>query len=203
VSDGSVAAQVRGLIPCYRFRFHCSSHPHRLYCFAMLPSAAIMSRAQYLMRRLRQSSSPLVSSPRHIAHGSPGELAEQTMGARRKQAAGLIIGNEILNGKTLDTNTQVLALFLYSRGITLARCETLPDDIPTIRRAISRLGATHDYVFTSGGIGPTLDDITYEVCACRTRCYSSFSKKWRHLELGRIGDADFNYLSNLNLFGSG
>jgi Probable molybdopterin binding domain len=160
-------------------------------------------RAQFLMRRSRQSFSRLVRSSQQIACGSPEELAGQTMGTRRKQAAGLIIGNEILNGKTLDTNTQVLAQFLYARGISLARCETLPDDIPTVRKAVSRLGATHDYVFTSGGIGPTLDDITYEVCARRKRCCSSFSRKTASPGVGRIGDADFNNLSNLNLFDSG
>jgi molybdenum cofactor synthesis domain-containing protein len=89
----------------------------------------------------------------------------QPYSRRRKQAAGLIIGNEILNGKTLDTNTQVLAQFLYARGINLARCETIPDDVPTIRKAVSRLASAHDYVFTSGGIGPTLDDVTYQVCS--------------------------------------
>jgi molybdenum cofactor synthesis domain-containing protein len=88
----------------------------------------------------------------------------QPCSRRRKQAAGLVIGNEILNGKTLDTNTQVLAQFLFARGITLARCETIPDDVPTIRKAVSRLASGHDYVFTSGGIGPTLDDVTYQVC---------------------------------------
>lgn len=81
---------------------------------------------------------------------------------RRRTAAGLVIGNEILNGKTLDTNTQTLAKTLFQRGIVLARCETIPDDFDTIRTSLSRLAQAHDYVFTSGGIGPTLDDITYK-----------------------------------------
>jgi molybdenum cofactor synthesis domain-containing protein len=79
----------------------------------------------------------------------------------RPRAAALVIGNEILSGRTLDTNTQVLAQFLFARGVSLVRAETIGDEIPTIRKVASRLAATHDYVFTSGGIGPTLDDVTY------------------------------------------
>lgn len=76
----------------------------------------------------------------------------------RRRAAGLVIGNEILNGSTLDTNTQVLGQFLFQRGVRLARVETVEDDKDVISEAAAKLAATHDYVFTSGGIGPTLDD---------------------------------------------
>jgi molybdopterin-biosynthesis enzyme MoeA-like protein len=81
---------------------------------------------------------------------------------KRKTASALVIGNEILNGKTLDTNSQVLAQFLFGRGVVLKCIETIPDDVRTITRSVSRLASTHDYVFTSGGIGPTLDDVTYQ-----------------------------------------
>lgn len=91
---------------------------------------------------------------------SPWACAPPSKGPRRRAAA-LVIGNEILNGSTLDTNTQTLAKFLFARGVTLARTETIPDDASTITKTTARLAAQHDYVFTSGGIGPTLDDITY------------------------------------------
>ncbi|KAI0566506.1 hypothetical protein FGB62_7g672 [Gracilaria domingensis] len=81
---------------------------------------------------------------------------------RRKTAAALIIGDEILSGKTLDTNTQTLARHLVDRGVDLLKTETIQDDIGTICETVRRLAGDHDMVFTSGGIGPTLDDVTYE-----------------------------------------
>ncbi|KAA8499823.1 Uncharacterized protein FVE85_7408 [Porphyridium purpureum] len=82
-----------------------------------------------------------------------------------KTAAALIIGNELLNGKVQDTNTRFLASRLYDRGVKLMRVEIIPDDYDEIAEAVTRLSAKSDYVFTSGGIGPTLDDITYEAIA--------------------------------------
>lgn len=79
----------------------------------------------------------------------------------RKSAAALIIGDEILSGKTLDTNTKTLAEFLVSHGIRLEKTETIRDEISTIARSVRQLSKSHDMVFTSGGIGPTLDDMTY------------------------------------------
>lgn len=87
------------------------------------------------------------------------------MSIPRKSAAALIIGDEILSGKTLDRNTQELAKFLYAQGVTLSRTETIPDDVPTISSCVRSLSASHDLVFTSGGIGPTPDDMTYEAVA--------------------------------------
>jgi molybdenum cofactor synthesis domain-containing protein len=84
---------------------------------------------------------------------------------KRKTAAALVIGNEILNGKTLDTNTQVLAQFLFKRGVVLKCAETIQDDPRSITRSVARLASTHDFVFSSGGIGPTLDDVTYQSIA--------------------------------------
>ncbi|PXF43070.1 hypothetical protein BWQ96_07217 [Gracilariopsis chorda] len=80
----------------------------------------------------------------------------------RKSAAALIIGDEILSGKTLDTNTQTLAKHLVRMGVTLQKTETIRDSVDIISEAVKRLSESHDMVFTSGGIGPTLDDLTYE-----------------------------------------
>lgn len=80
----------------------------------------------------------------------------------RKSAAAVVIGDEILTGKTQDANTQTLAKFLVEHGVVLKKTETILDDIDTISSTVKRLSAEHDLVFTSGGIGPTLDDLTYE-----------------------------------------
>ena len=79
-----------------------------------------------------------------------------------RTAAALVIGNEILSGKIADTNTTFLARGLFELGIELRRVVICPDEIPTIARALDELRAAHDLVFTSGGVGPTHDDVTIE-----------------------------------------
>ncbi|KZV99011.1 Molybdopterin binding protein [Exidia glandulosa HHB12029] len=76
-------------------------------------------------------------------------------------AAALMIGDEILNGKTQDTNSHHFALRCFELGIELKRIEVIPDDEAEIVEAARRLTADFDFVITSGGIGPTHDDITY------------------------------------------
>jgi len=84
------------------------------------------------------------------------------------KAAALIIGNEVLSGKIQDVNVASLARLLYARGVDLVRVEMVPDVkediISTVRSLSERVGPT-GFVFTSGGIGPTHDDITYESIA--------------------------------------
>jgi len=72
----------------------------------------------------------------------------------------LIIGNEILSGRTLDTNTSTLAIWLNSIGVNVAEVRVIPDVEKTIVDTLNLLRSTYDYVFTTGGIGPTHDDIT-------------------------------------------
>ncbi len=72
----------------------------------------------------------------------------------------LIIGNEILSGRTQDTNTSTLATWLNSIGVRVAEVRVIPDDEVTIIETLNFLRSTYDYVFTTGGIGPTHDDIT-------------------------------------------
>ncbi len=79
-----------------------------------------------------------------------------------RTAAALIIGNEILSGKIADTNTTLLARALFDLGIGLRRVLVCPDEIDTIARDLSDLRASHDLVFTSGGVGPTHDDVTID-----------------------------------------
>jgi len=79
-----------------------------------------------------------------------------------RTAAALIIGNEILSGKIADTNTTFLARMLFELGIELRRVVVCPDEIDMIAGDLSALRTTHDLVFTSGGVGPTHDDVTIE-----------------------------------------
>ena len=77
-------------------------------------------------------------------------------------AAILVIGDEVLSGRTQDANTQVLAKALGEVGISLRESRAIADDEETIITALNALRERFDYVFTSGGIGPTHDDITAE-----------------------------------------
>jgi len=80
-------------------------------------------------------------------------------------AACLIIGDEVLGGKTVDTNSAYLAEFCFSLGINLKRIEVIADDEGEIVEAARRMSKNYDFVVTSGGIGPTHDDITYQSIA--------------------------------------
>ena len=75
-------------------------------------------------------------------------------------AAILIIGNEILSGRTIDANTSTLAIWLNSLGVNLNEVRVIPDIEKKIVYTINELRKKFDYVFTTGGIGPTHDDIT-------------------------------------------
>ena len=75
-------------------------------------------------------------------------------------AAILIIGNEILSGRTQDTNTSSIALWLNSIGVKVNEVRVIPDIENTIIDTVNHLRKVNDYVFTTGGIGPTHDDIT-------------------------------------------
>ncbi|WP_116133032.1 molybdopterin-binding protein [Tropicimonas sp. IMCC34043] len=80
-------------------------------------------------------------------------------------AAMLVIGDEILSGRTHDTNTHFLAQELTKHGIRLSEARVVPDDHDRIVAAVRALSESFDTVFTSGGIGPTHDDITAEAVA--------------------------------------
>ena len=80
-------------------------------------------------------------------------------------AAMLVIGDEILSGRTQDSNFAYLAKFLAALGIDLREGRIVADDEAGIVAAITALRARYDYVFTSGGIGPTHDDITTDAVA--------------------------------------
>ncbi len=80
----------------------------------------------------------------------------------RPAAAFLVIGNEILSGKVADTNTGLLARLLRKKGIALQRVVTIPDEPAVIASETAQLSASHDFLFTSGGVGATHDDVTMD-----------------------------------------
>jgi molybdenum cofactor synthesis domain-containing protein len=79
-----------------------------------------------------------------------------------RSAAALIIGNELLSGKIAEGNLIVLARELRGIGVLLRRVVMVLDDIEVIAAEVRALSAAHDVVFTSGGVGPTHDDLTVE-----------------------------------------
>ncbi|NQZ14691.1 MAG: competence/damage-inducible protein A [Alphaproteobacteria bacterium] len=80
-------------------------------------------------------------------------------------AALIIIGDEILSGRTHDKNTPWIAEQLNEAGVRLAEVRVIPDDKQNIIDTVNEMRGCHDYVFTTGGIGPTHDDITSESIA--------------------------------------
>lgn len=80
-------------------------------------------------------------------------------------AALLVIGDEILSGRTQDRNVAQVALWLNLQGIRLTEVRVVADDLAVIGEAVVNLKARNDYLFTTGGIGPTHDDITVDAIA--------------------------------------
>ena len=88
------------------------------------------------------------------------------MAEERIWTAGLIvIGDEILSGRTQDKNIAQIARWLNIQGIRLAEVRVVPDVQEKIVAAVNALRSDHDYLFTTGGIGPTHDDITVDAIA--------------------------------------
>jgi molybdenum cofactor synthesis domain-containing protein len=77
----------------------------------------------------------------------------------------LVIGNEILSGRTRDSNIQYLALELGKLGVQVRECRVVPDIEATVVATVNEVRKKFDYVFTTGGIGPTHDDITADCIA--------------------------------------
>ncbi|MBU6234300.1 MAG: competence/damage-inducible protein A [Alphaproteobacteria bacterium] len=108
-------------------------------------------------------------------------------------AAILIIGDEILSGRTLDTNVQTIAKMLGERGIQVQEVRVVPDVIETIVDTVNALRKKFTYVFSTGGIGPTHDDKTAEAMA------KAFGTKlernaeaWRRLVVHYAGEENIN-----------
>lgn len=105
-----------------------------------------------------------------------------------RTAAALIIGNELLSGKIRDTNVQVLAEVLFELGIELRRVVICTDEIEVIADDLAHLAARHDVVFTSGGVGPTHDDVTVAAVARTLGRPVVRSRRLEELLRGYFGD---------------
>jgi len=88
-------------------------------------------------------------------------------------AAMIVIGNEILSGRTQDKNINYVAVKMVECGVALKEVRVIPDIEDVIIRTVNEMRSAFDYVFTSGGIGPTHDDITSETIA------KAFDVEWR------------------------
>jgi molybdenum cofactor synthesis domain-containing protein len=91
--------------------------------------------------------------------------ASSSAGSAVVTAALVVIGNEVLSGRTRDANVQAFAKTLGARGVRLMEVRMVADDRTAIIEAVNALRARMDYVFTTGGIGPTHDDITTDCVA--------------------------------------
>ncbi|MBW8910345.1 MAG: competence/damage-inducible protein A [Sphingomonas sp.] len=92
-------------------------------------------------------------------------MTPQNQEERIWTAALLVIGDEILSGRTQDKNVAQVALWLNMQGIRLSEVRVVADDMALIGEAVVQLKARNDYLFTTGGIGPTHDDITVDAIA--------------------------------------
>src|SRR5271169_5599346 len=94
-----------------------------------------------------------------------GTTAGSRAAAAVVTAAVLVIGDEILSGRTKDKNIGYIAEYLTGIGIDLKEVRVVPDEEPEIVAAVNALRARYTYLFTTGGIGPTHDDITADCVA--------------------------------------
>jgi molybdenum cofactor synthesis domain-containing protein len=108
----------------------------------------------------------------------------------------LIIGNEVLSGRTQDANLKFIATRLGEIGIPLREARIIPDVRETIVTTVNEVRAKYDHVFTTGGIGPTHDDITSEcVAAAFGVPWEPHPEAWRRLEshyARQVPPGDFN-----------
>ncbi len=107
-------------------------------------------------------------------------------------AAVLVIGDEILSGRTRDTNSNTIALFLAGLGIDLKEVRVVGDVESEIVAALNALRARYTYVFTTGGIGPTHDDITADAVAKAFGVGIDYHEEALALLAARIKPEDFN-----------
>jgi molybdenum cofactor synthesis domain-containing protein len=105
----------------------------------------------------------------------------------------LVIGNEILSGKVADQNSPYFCRELRALGVDVERIVTIPDEIATIAREVRAMSSAYDFVFTSGGIGPTHDDLTIEGVATAfglpIECNESIEARIRRATGGELNES--------------
>jgi len=107
-------------------------------------------------------------------------------------AAILVIGDEILSGRTKDKNIGYIAEYLTNIGIDVKEVRVVPDEEPEIVTSLNALRGRYTYVFTTGGIGPTHDDITADCVAKAFGVTIDVDPRARAMLLTRIKEADLN-----------
>jgi len=103
-------------------------------------------------------------------------------------AAMIVVGDEVLSGRTQDANTQKLAKMLNEQGIDLCEARAIRDDHDVIVETVNALRGRYTYVFTSGGIGPTHDDIAAEAVAAAMETPIGIRDDARAILVGRYGE---------------
>ncbi|PHH84152.1 hypothetical protein CDD83_2397 [Cordyceps sp. RAO-2017] len=141
---------------------------------------------------IRPAARPWLSSVRGRM-APPDERSARTI----HTAACLVIGDEVLGGKTVDTNSAYMAKWCFSLGISLKRVEVIEDDEGEIVEAVRRMSDRYDFVVTSGGIGPTHDDITYQSIArafgLPLKLHEPALEKMKRLSKRHASQPDFSY----------
>src|ERR1019366_496017 len=127
----------------------------------------------------------------------PGREETCMTQSRNPTACLLVIGNEVLSGRTQDANIKFLATRLGAVGIPLREGRVIPDVAETIVATVNEVRARFDHVFTTGGIGPTHDDITSECVAAAfgvpwERHPEAWARMARYYAETRGGIAEFN-----------
>ena len=126
-----------------------------------LPMHRLLQISRHFTRKMT-TSGPTLSAAKVNFPKTPVGISPLGPGNYVRTAACLIIGDEVLNGKTRDSNSNYFARLMFDLGVEVKRIEVIADDESEIIEAARRLTAAYDFVVTSGGIGPTHDDITYE-----------------------------------------
>ncbi|KAF3156826.1 hypothetical protein TWF751_002593, partial [Orbilia oligospora] len=117
-------------------------------------SFSIRARIPQYLHSSSSGSALLFSKP--VLYRLPSRNMSPSAPVRMIQtAACLVIGDEVLNGKIVDTNSPFFAKYCFSLGLDLKRVEVIPDDEADIIEAVRRMSEKYDFVVTSGGIGPT------------------------------------------------
>src|ERR1044071_7874270 len=119
-------------------------------------------------------------------------MADQKTASELVTAAILVIGDEILSGRTKDKNIGYIAEYLTAIGIDLREVRVVPDVEDEIVGAVNALRARYDHVLTTGGIGPTHDDITADSVAKAFGVVIDFDPRAAPIPAERYGKADLN-----------
>eukprot|EP00929_Paragymnodinium_shiwhaense_P074712 TRINITY_DN38241_c0_g1_i1.p1 TRINITY_DN38241_c0_g1~~TRINITY_DN38241_c0_g1_i1.p1 ORF type:complete len:549 (+),score=96.68 TRINITY_DN38241_c0_g1_i1:107-1648(+) len=152
------------------FRNPALRKPDGSYAPAYMLKDASMERSGRLSRSTTPEAEPKSSE---VASSLPDMGGLQRIASdedRPRRATIIVVGNEILSGKVHDRNAHYLCTRLHSFGVAVPRILTVPDDIQAIAAAVAAASVESDFVFTSGGLGPTHDDVTIAGVASAFKC---------------------------------